>query len=63
MKQYEMKGKPYPLVVVIENRCYKFFDGKKMYTGDIAHRKYIAWLLDNDLANDITVYPCAFLGE
>tara|TARA_B100000686_G_C16724939_1_gene937218 strand:- start:1220 stop:1393 length:174 start_codon:yes stop_codon:yes gene_type:complete len=53
MKWYEIRGNQ-PKVdtysVVIENRCQKFFDGKKMYTGKIAHKKYIAWLLDNDLA-------------
>ena len=26
-----------------ENRCWKFFDGKRMYTGKVAHKKYMAW--------------------
>ena len=27
-----------------ENRCWKFFDGKRMYTGKVAHKKYMAWI-------------------
>ena len=48
MKRVAMKVDTYS--IIIENRCRNFFDGKRMYTGKVAHKKYIAWLLDNDLA-------------
>ena len=30
--------------------CISFYDGNKHYKGKVAHRKYIKWLLDNNLA-------------